>query len=97
MNGQLDILKILLKFGADPNSYFRDYETPLHLAAKKGDLDMVKVLIKYNADHKQHTMGHRKQAYHFAEEHGHNEVFQFLLGLDCEKYAPVRNGFGKNP
>ena len=87
MNGHLGVLKILLKFGADPNSYFRDYETPLHLAAKRGDLDMVKILIQFNADHKQESMGNRKLPCDYAEEMGHKEVFHYLMNLDCEEYV----------
>ena len=92
MNGHLGILKTLLQFGADPNSYFRDYETPLHLAAKRGDLDMVKILIEFNADHKQESMGNRKLPCDYAKEMGHREVFHYLLNMNCEEYITNSTG-----
>jgi len=39
--GHLDIVKLLLERGVDPNVQDHDGETPLHYAARRGHLDMV--------------------------------------------------------
>jgi len=50
----LEIVKILLEHGADPNIYSLyipdNKHTPLHISCKHGGLGMVKLLLQYGAD-----------------------------------------------
>ncbi|MCR8561393.1 ankyrin repeat domain-containing protein [Mucilaginibacter sp. BJC16-A38] len=53
--GKSDIIKLLLKMGADPNGYsehnsgFHSHATPLHQAVYSGSLDAVKILLEAGA------------------------------------------------
>ncbi len=49
-NGQLEMTKVLLKNGSDPQIANDMGQIPLAGAAFKGNLEMVKILIKYGAD-----------------------------------------------
>lgn len=47
---RLDLAKLFLSYGADPNYRTMDLETPLIIAAIEDDLDMVKLLLNHGAD-----------------------------------------------
>lgn len=53
-NGSIDILKLLLESGCDPNEYtsnkFTPRQLPLTLACSYEELEMVKLLLEYDAD-----------------------------------------------
>ena len=50
LNDQIDALKLLLEFGANPD--LRNYygESPLHIAIKEQKLQLAEILIKSNAN-----------------------------------------------
>ncbi len=50
LGGNVDVAKLLLKHGVDPNIKNKDGRTPLHEAAYWGRLDVVKLLLVYGAD-----------------------------------------------
>ena len=50
VRGRLDIVKILVKRGANVNSQTKPSSTPLHAACTNGDYEMVKYLVENNAD-----------------------------------------------
>ncbi|TLD39357.1 putative ankyrin repeat domain containing protein [Venturia nashicola] len=50
LNGDVEIVRLLLLFGADPNLSDKKGYTPLYAAAKTSFLEVVELLIKYGAD-----------------------------------------------
>lgn len=48
--GSIDIVKILLDYGANPNHINSVGMTPLHQAVKNDYVDVVKILLNYGAD-----------------------------------------------
>ena len=46
----LDVVRLLLAHGADPNCRNNRSQTPLHAAAQNGDMDMIRVLIFGGSD-----------------------------------------------
>ena len=47
--GQIEVVRLLLAAGADPNLQSQELETGLHLAAIEGDGDLVRLLIGHGA------------------------------------------------
>ena len=74
-------MEILLKHGADPNTYGRGGLTVLHKACKCGDAEVVKLLSKYGADLNIPCAPklEQKTALHYAAMMGHVDVAQALL------------------
>lgn len=50
MANSLNIARLLIEKGADPNIKTEDGTSPLHVAIAKGNLEIVKLLIEYGAD-----------------------------------------------
>ena len=50
LNGHIDVVILLLEYGADVNAAMDGNLTALHLTARDGDVDMVKLLIQNDAD-----------------------------------------------
>ncbi|RDD34218.1 ankyrin repeat protein [Wolbachia endosymbiont of Cylisticus convexus] len=48
--GNLEVVKLLLKHGADVHAENFERKTPLHFAAWEGGLKVVKLLLKHRAD-----------------------------------------------
>jgi len=49
--GHLDVVKLLLEHGADPNVQDDEGETPLHHAAAwRDNVDIVRLLLEHGAD-----------------------------------------------
>jgi ankyrin repeat protein len=74
---RLDIALILLKNGADVNSY-SDMGTALMAATYKGDLEMVKLLLNYKADVNK-TDSNLKTALHLACVFNFNDIAKQLI------------------
>lgn len=81
MDGNLQIVKILLDAGADPNAasiLWGNSEFPLHAAAKIGNIDILQVLLEHGACiNTQAEDGF--SAIHFAAYSGHHDALRFLL------------------
>ena len=48
--GDIDIVRLLLERGADPNKQTKDGWTPLMYATEKGNIDIVRLLLENGAD-----------------------------------------------
>jgi ankyrin repeat protein len=76
-NSELDVVRCLLKLGADPNKKFRELDyTPLHFAVIKGRDDIIQLLMANGADP---TIG-RKYA-----DTPEGQYFDTPLSNACEK------------
>jgi len=87
--GQTDLVKILLRNGADVNTEIVDSSwTPIHLAAQAGQLDTVMLLNSEGAVLNYHNKGVMAPL-HLAVENGHLDTVKFLVsqGADIEDYA----------
>jgi ankyrin repeat protein len=86
-NGNLDIVKLLLKHGADINAWAGE---ALLVNVAYGRLEFVEFLIEHGADvHINHDQFFKLSAYH-----GHLEVFkllfQYITDIDAIKSALIR-------
>ena len=84
--GQIDIVQLLLKEGADVDCNDNlNKITPLILAATKGRSEIVSILIGYNAD-----FSKNKFALHQASKMGHLETVKVLLSAGFDVNAEDR-------
>ncbi|RDD33882.1 Phosphocholine transferase AnkX [Wolbachia endosymbiont of Cylisticus convexus] len=77
--GDLEVVKLLLKHEADVNARNLGLgeNTPLHFAAWKGDLEVAEVLLKHGADvYAKNSEG--KTPLHLAQSCGHGKVVNLL-------------------
>ena len=80
-NEDLEMLKLLLAHGANPdgNDVDQEAETPLIAAASKGNLEVVKLLVEAGADVARYAWGDKECTADFmAKEEGHKEVATWL-------------------
>lgn len=80
--GHLNVARILLEEGANPNHRYEGGFTPLMEAAASGKLEMTKLLLRHGADTQVRKDG--KTARDYALEKGQSEVAE-LLGQQEEK------------
>ncbi len=80
----LDIARLLLEHGADPDARQLDDFTPLHEAAANGQLELVSLLLAHGADVNL-SQKPGQTALSFAQKAGHQEVVDYLLQHGAEK------------
>lgn len=74
----LEISKILLKAGANPNIQGKNQNSPLHEAAKNGNIKLVKTLLAAGAN--PNSLNHKhKTPLHKAAKHGNLEIVRLLI------------------
>jgi len=81
-NGHLEIVRLLIKNGADVNIVNKEKETALHLAAKNGHLEIVGLLIEklLIEKGKVDTLNNNYiTALHLAAKNGHLEIVKLLI------------------
>jgi ankyrin repeat protein len=89
---RLDIVKLLLEKGADPNDREESRgRTPLHMAAEYGDIELVDLLIRYRADVNAPDRD-RNTPLHYAVMRGHKHVAEFLLKNRANSNAQNKDG-----
>lgn len=77
-HGQLEIARLLLQRGADPDLASAENETPLRFAAYHGDLAMCQLLIDAGADLNKADNRHGWTPLRMASYKGHHQVAQYL-------------------
>jgi len=103
--GNYSIVKILLEYGASPNSQSVNQRTCLHLACMRGHFSIVKVLLEYGADINMIDMDGNTPT-HLCSEFGklivfnndtigHHDLLTFLLSKRPILY--IINKYGKSP
>jgi ankyrin repeat protein len=80
-NGNINVVKWLLKYDANIHLQSNCGYTPLHLAARYGHVDICKILVNYHADIDIHDIWHHT-ALSLAITHHHTEVVTYLT--DCK-------------
>jgi ankyrin repeat protein len=89
---RLDIVKLLLEKGADPNDREESRgRTPLHMAAEYGDIELVDLLIRYRADVNAPDRDGNTPL-HYAVMRGHKHVAEFLLKNRANSNAQNKDG-----
>lgn len=76
-SNKVNIVKVLLASGANPNLRAHDGTTPLHMASSFNHLDVVRALIEGRARVDEEASGFTPLG--FAAENGHLEVVKELL------------------
>ena len=90
-SGRLEVVKLLLKAGADKDAAQKDGMTALNKAACYGHSEVVKVLLEARAD-KDAANHFGTTALHLAASYGHSEVVKLLLQSGAAKDAADRGG-----
>ncbi len=73
----LEIARLLLSHGADPNAVQSDDFTPLHAAADNGHIEMIKLLLSFGADPGAKMKG-GQTPYDIAVAKGYTEAIELL-------------------
>jgi len=80
IEGQLDIVKLLIKAGADINAKNEYGDTPLIVASRYNQMDIVKLLIKAGADINIKNKG-GNTALMIAFRYGYEDIVDLLLKI----------------
>jgi hypothetical protein len=94
--GKVNVVEMLLKYGADPNEmrdvYRGEGPTALHYAAMGGNMKVVEILLQLevNVDQQDH-MG--MTPLHYAAMSGHEEVVEILLLCNADIYRKDERGW----
>ncbi|KAL8599950.1 hypothetical protein ACOMHN_050252 [Nucella lapillus] len=85
--GYLDIVKSLLKHGADIDCKNEEEQTPVHLAAKFGRTNIVREIVHMDKTVLHDEDDNSNTALHLAAQYGHNKVAAVLLELGADVSA----------
>lgn len=78
MSGNLELARVLLEYGADPNWCCCDCVTALHEAILNGHADVVGLLLLYGADVTIDPGGNGTSTYELAEQEGNEIIVQMI-------------------
>lgn len=91
----INVVELLLKNGANPNTPQVYTETPLHTAAALGNIECMRLLLSHGADVRSQFGKKRMTALHLAAEDDYSECVKLLLKHGADVNA--RNFDGKTP
>jgi ankyrin repeat protein len=86
-SGAMDVIELLLRYGADPNASASKGNSPLHEAVKKGDERMIRYLLSHGANPA--DIGAFLEA-----SKQQKETLNILLAAFVSKYPNGKKGFG---
>ncbi|KAK4730637.1 hypothetical protein R3W88_023625 [Solanum pinnatisectum] len=92
VNGQIEVLCMLLDRGVNPDILNRHKQTPLMLAAMHGNVSCVERLIQLGANILMFDSLHGRTCLHYAAYHGHSDCLQSILA--SAHSAPVTQSWG---
>ncbi|KAH0632312.1 hypothetical protein KY284_035098 [Solanum tuberosum] len=92
VNGQIEVLCMLLDRGVNPDILNRHKQTPLMLAAMHGNVSCVERLIQLGANILMFDSLHGRTCLHYAAYHGHSDCLQSILA--SAHSAPVAQSWG---
>jgi hypothetical protein len=78
-NGNLDMVKELLKYKAQVEALTNKGQTPMHLAVYSGSIDCVQELLRHGASVNVETFHEKTSPLHIAAEKGFARIAQLLL------------------
>ena len=88
---KINVVQLLLDYGADPNQAIKDGWTPLHIAACKGQIDVVKLLLHRGANTNMAAC-HGTTALHMAASSGRKDVVQVILDAGADINMAKQDG-----
>ncbi|KAI1291714.1 Ankyrin-2 [Halotydeus destructor] len=89
---QADIIRILLRNGAEVNAKAREQQTALHIASRLGNVDIVGILLQHGAQVDAATKD-QYTALHIAAKEGQEEVASILLEHGADLTSATKKGF----
>ncbi|XP_049407949.1 putative E3 ubiquitin-protein ligase XBAT31 [Solanum stenotomum] len=92
INGQIEVLCMLLDRGVNPDILNCHKQTPLMLAAMHGNVSCVERLIQLGANILMFDSLHGRTCLHYAAYHGHSDCLQSILA--SAHSAPVAQSWG---
>jgi ankyrin repeat protein len=90
--GSEEIVRLLLRHGADPNITTESNQTPLLLAAHYGHVGIAKLLIASGADVNLSESRYGHTALVSAAQQGHSEIVALLLDADADTLKRTSDG-----
>ncbi|MCH8322007.1 MAG: ankyrin repeat domain-containing protein [Proteobacteria bacterium] len=91
--GHLDIVQLLAKSGADPDTRTEDNHSPLHAAAWNGHGEIVRWLLQSDVDIEAVMSKSKRRPLHWAAERGHLEAVRILLDAGANPHAEADNAY----
>ena len=83
----VDMVRLLLELGADPNICTNDHTTPLHEASSRGLLEAARLLLSYGAKVGEKD-GEGRTPFQLAASEGHDEVIKLLTEYGAVPSSP---------
>jgi len=88
----MEVVRVLLKFGADTEARDYDQDSPLHVASQCGDVELARALLEHNAD-TEALGGYNRTPLLLASREGHVELARVLLKHDADTDTRDHNGY----
>lgn len=107
LNGQIEVLSLLLDWSFNPDVLNRHKQTPLMLAAMQGKIHCVQKLIQAGANILMFDSLHGRTCLHYAAYYGHSDCLQAILSAALStpvaqswgftRFVNIRDGDGATP